>query len=61
MWDHVGRANLAGVGSMEPEIGIWDVDVVEAVEPVLTLGPTKASAKKKKRKVCLLIQSERQG
>eukprot|EP01117_Protostelium_nocturnum_P008762 TRINITY_DN3140_c0_g2_i1.p1 TRINITY_DN3140_c0_g2~~TRINITY_DN3140_c0_g2_i1.p1 ORF type:complete len:320 (-),score=88.99 TRINITY_DN3140_c0_g2_i1:37-996(-) len=33
---HLG--NLAAVGTFEPEIEIWDMDVINAFEPVATLG-----------------------
>lgn len=32
------RANIAAVGSFEPGIELWDMDVVDAVEPLCTLG-----------------------
>ena len=32
------RANIAAVGSFEPGIELWDMDVVDAVEPLATLG-----------------------
>ncbi|CAH1800076.1 unnamed protein product [Owenia fusiformis] len=41
--------NLVAVGSMEPTIDIWDMDIMESIEPALTLG-TKQSKKKKKSK-----------
>lgn len=39
--DPTGRrplANMAAVGTMEPGIEIWDLDVSDSVEPVATLG-----------------------
>ena len=32
------RGNFAAVGSFEPGIEIWDMDVLDAVEPIATLG-----------------------
>jgi periodic tryptophan protein 1 len=32
------RGNFAAIGSFEPGIEIWDMDMLDAVEPVATLG-----------------------
>ena len=40
--------NLLAVGTMEPYINIWDLDVMDTIDPVLTLGERK---KKKSKKV----------
>jgi periodic tryptophan protein 1 len=42
--------NLLAVGTMEPFINIWDLDVIDTIDPVLTLGERK---KKKSKKVKL--------
>ena len=39
-------ANLLAVGTMEPYINIWDLDVIDTVEPVLILGSKKKKSKK---------------
>ncbi|KAL4444359.1 hypothetical protein ABPG75_012096 [Micractinium tetrahymenae] len=38
------RANIAAVGSFEPGIELWDMDVVDAVEPLCTLGGANYAA-----------------
>jgi periodic tryptophan protein 1 len=42
--------NLLAVGTMEPYINIWDLDVMDTIDPVLTLGERKKKKSKKVRK-----------
>ena len=43
--------NYVALGTMEPEIQIWDLDVVNTIEPAYVLAGQK---KKKKKKVRIL-------
>uniref|UniRef100_A0A7C9CL02 Uncharacterized protein n=1 Tax=Opuntia streptacantha TaxID=393608 RepID=A0A7C9CL02_OPUST len=44
------RGNFIAVGSMEPSIEIWDLDVIDEVEPSLVLGGVTEKKKKGKKK-----------
>ncbi|EYB90756.1 hypothetical protein Y032_0214g2317 [Ancylostoma ceylanicum] len=46
--DETGKGNLLAVGTMEPVINIWDLDIMNAVAPVVSLG-AKAKGRRKKR------------
>ena len=44
--------NFMAIGSMTPKIDIWDLDIINTMEPVVTLGGTR---EKKAKKVWYLI------
>ncbi|QCE01956.1 uncharacterized WD repeat-containing protein C17D11.16-like [Vigna unguiculata] len=44
------RGNFIAVGSMEPSIEIWDLDVIDAVQPCVVLGGFVEEKKKGKKK-----------
>ncbi|KAF4384972.1 hypothetical protein F8388_010570 [Cannabis sativa] len=44
------RGNFLAVGSMEPSIEIWDLDIIDEVQPCMVLGGIAEKKKKKKGK-----------
>ncbi|KAK9284757.1 hypothetical protein L1049_023934 [Liquidambar formosana] len=44
------KGNFIAVGSMEPSIEIWDLDIIDEVQPLLVLGGIAEKKKKKKGK-----------
>ena len=46
---HYPLGNYVALGTMEPEIQIWDLDVVNTIEPAYVLAGQKKKKKKKAR------------
>ncbi|EXC30776.1 Periodic tryptophan protein 1-like protein [Morus notabilis] len=44
------RGNFIAVGSMEPSVEIWDLDIIDEVQPCMVLGGIAEKKKKKKGK-----------
>ncbi|CAD6195439.1 unnamed protein product [Caenorhabditis auriculariae] len=50
--DETGKGNLVAVGTMKSEIHIWDLDIMNSVTPVVTLGKGAASKSSRKKRDC---------
>lgn len=48
--DESGKGNLLAIGTMNSTINIWDLDIVNAAEPVVTLGNSQKPGKTKKKR-----------
>jgi hypothetical protein len=57
----VFTGNFVAIGTMEPYINIWDLDVIDCLEPAATLGKKKKRSKKVKLFKAVVILSKSAG